>query len=91
MVSFFQVMLTSKKKKKKVSYAKTNTHKKKFHNTLNVRVLAKGELNSSDGSVDDVLITSLGHLSKLRKTNLGMDDKRDFLAYYESCNKKKAA
>ncbi|KAG1047897.1 hypothetical protein G6F46_011470 [Rhizopus delemar] len=55
-----------------------------FHNSLNVRMLAKGELDSD-------ILASLGHLSKLRKTNLTMNDKRDFLVYYESRNKKKAA
>jgi hypothetical protein len=38
----------------------------------------------SDDPVGDQLIASLGNISKLRKTNLSMTDKKDFLTYYES-------
>ncbi|CEG77318.1 hypothetical protein RMATCC62417_12094 [Rhizopus microsporus] len=61
-----------------------------FHNTLNVRILAKRELHgSTSSSTVDSLVTHLGHLFKLRKMNLNMQDKRDFLAFYEARNKKK--
>jgi hypothetical protein len=64
----------------------------KFHNTLNVRTLAKRELHgSTSSSTVDSLVTHLGHLFKLRKMNLNMQDKRDFLAFYEARNKKKSA
>lgn len=64
-----------------------------FHNTLIVKYLARGEsptesssspVNTSDDPVGDQLIAALGNISKLRKTNLSMSDKRDFLSYYES-------
>ncbi|ORE10932.1 hypothetical protein BCV72DRAFT_198748 [Rhizopus microsporus var. microsporus] len=63
-----------------------------FHNTLHVRILAKRELHgSTSSSTVDSLVTHLGHLFKLRKMNLNMQDKRDFLAFYEARNKKKSA
>lgn len=68
-----------------------------FHNTLVVKSLANGEapcsLHSSqvaaigtisNDPVGDLLIAAVGNISKLRKTNLSMADKRDFLSYYES-------
>lgn len=63
-----------------------------FHNTLVVKYLARGEAppdssslsNASDDPVGDQLIAALGNVSKLRKTNLSMSDKRDFLSYYAS-------
>ncbi|KAI9478536.1 MAG: hypothetical protein EXX96DRAFT_571287 [Benjaminiella poitrasii] len=73
-----------------------------FHNTLIVKSLAKDELklkgeeeekdtlhNQSNDPVGDLLLSSLGNVSKLRKTNLSLTDKRDFLIYYESRTKKK--
>jgi hypothetical protein len=39
--------------------------------------------------VGDALIATLCNISKLRKTNLSMADKRDFLSYYESRTQKK--
>ncbi|CEP16205.1 hypothetical protein [Parasitella parasitica] len=70
-----------------------------FHNTLLVKSLAQGEApcspdssdasaGSQDPTVGDLLISSLGNVSKLRKTNLSMSDKRDFISYYESRQKK---
>ncbi|KAI7895003.1 uncharacterized protein EV154DRAFT_496683 [Mucor mucedo] len=67
-----------------------------FHNTLIVKSLANGEApcsphsqvpatgSISDDPVGDLLIAAVGNISKLRKTNLSMTDKRDFLSYYES-------
>lgn len=69
-----------------------------FHNILIVKSLANGEAPCSSGSeatpssagtisddaVGDQLIAALGNISKLRKTNLSMSDKKDFLTYYES-------
>lgn len=68
-----------------------------FHNTLVVKSLANGEAPCSphssqvpasgtvtDDPVGDLLIAAIGNISKLRKTNLSMADKRDFLSYYES-------
>ncbi|KAI8986426.1 hypothetical protein BDB01DRAFT_785608 [Pilobolus umbonatus] len=67
-----------------------------FHNSMIVKTLAQGEdptsgttVNTED-PVGDSLITSLSHVSKLRKTNLSMADKCDFLSYYESRNQKKS-
>ncbi|KAI7902988.1 uncharacterized protein BX663DRAFT_509117 [Cokeromyces recurvatus] len=66
-----------------------------FYNTLLVKSLARDELlnefllhNQSEDPVGDVLISSLGNISKLRKTNLTMLDKRDFMIYYKSRTKK---
>ncbi|KAG2210552.1 hypothetical protein INT47_002494 [Mucor saturninus] len=67
-----------------------------FHNTLIIKSLANGEApcsphsqvpatgSISDDPVGDLLIAAVGNISKLRKTNLSMTDKRDFLSYYES-------
>ncbi|KAI8642361.1 hypothetical protein BD408DRAFT_443562 [Parasitella parasitica] len=71
-----------------------------FHNILVVKSLAQGEAPCSPNSIDssafdsqdpvgDLLISSLGNVSKLRKTNLSMSDKRDFISYYESRQKSK--
>lgn len=66
-----------------------------FHNTLIVKYLAHGEspfVHTTDTTVDpigDQLIASLGNISKLRKTNLSMSDKRDFLSYYASRTQQK--
>ncbi|KAL9550924.1 hypothetical protein MBANPS3_004498 [Mucor bainieri] len=74
-----------------------------FHNTLIVKSLAQGEApcssqfttdatintTSSSDPVGELLISSLGNVSKLRKTNLSMSDKRDFILYYESRQKGK--
>lgn len=73
-----------------------------FHNTLIVKSLAQGEAPcssqytvdatttaGSNNPVGDLLISSLGNVSKLRKTNLSMSDKRDFILYYESRQKGK--
>ncbi|KAI9263099.1 hypothetical protein BY458DRAFT_514835 [Sporodiniella umbellata] len=62
-----------------------------FHNTVNVRVLAKDEISLSQIPTGETLLNSLSQISKLRKTNLDMNDKREFLAYYQSRNKKKEA
>ena len=44
-----------------------------------VKSLSQGELQNTTA---DTVIASLGHLSKLRKTNLSMTDKQAFLDYY---------
>lgn len=64
---------------------------KKFHNTLIVKSLSNSDspCQQQDGSEDpvgDSLIAAVGNISKLRKTNLSMADKRDFLSYYASRN-----
>ncbi|CAO0803702.1 unnamed protein product [Mucor circinelloides] len=71
-----------------------------FHNTLVVKSLAQGEapcssssttdattITTTNDAVGDLLLSSLGNVSKLRKTNLSMSDKRDFIVYYESRQK----
>ncbi|KAI9348380.1 hypothetical protein BD770DRAFT_421413 [Pilaira anomala] len=45
-----------------------------------------GQQDGSEDPVGDSLIAAVGNISKLRKTNLSMADKRDFLSYYESRN-----
>ncbi|KAI8063401.1 uncharacterized protein B0P05DRAFT_555745 [Gilbertella persicaria] len=55
-----------------------------FHNTLIVKQLASFE---PLGELSDALTTSLGHLAKLRKTNLALTDKREFLSFYHSKRK----
>ncbi|KAI8382268.1 hypothetical protein BD560DRAFT_386124 [Blakeslea trispora] len=59
-----------------------------FYNTMIIKSLSQGELQSTTA---EALHTSLGHLSKLRKTNLGMSDKQAFLDYYYQGQKKKKA
>jgi hypothetical protein len=64
-----------------------------------VKYLAQGESPLSNATtttestidpVGDLLIASLGNISKVRKTNLSMSDKIDFLSYYESRTQKKS-
>lgn len=46
-------------------------------------------ISGSDDLVGGLFIQSLGNISRLRKTNMGINDKRDFLDYYYSLKKKK--
>lgn len=46
--------------------------------------------NATDDLVGGQLTVCLGNMSRLRKTNLSMMDKRDFLEYYHLRDKKSA-
>ncbi|CAO3616975.1 unnamed protein product [Cunninghamella echinulata] len=76
-----------------------------FSNTLRIKYLPDDEapcstsgivnanelslVAGSDDLVGGLFIQSLGNISRLRKTNLDIKDKRDFLDYYYSLKKKK--
>ncbi|CAO3608346.1 unnamed protein product [Cunninghamella blakesleeana] len=76
-----------------------------FSNTLRVKYLPDDEtpcsvsgtvnanelsiISGSDDLVGGLFIQSLGNISRLRKTNMSINDKRDFLDYYYSLKSKK--